>query len=153
MSIKAANRKDLLGGALILVLGLATAFQATRYDIGSLRRMGPGFFPLALGVILMVTGMLIIAASRRAVTGPAAVRLPPEWRGWICICAAIAAFIVMGRYGGLLPATFAIVFISALGDRHNSLRTAVLLALSMTLICLVVFWWLLQLRLPLFGWG
>ena len=74
-------------------------------------------------------------------------------RSWLCICTGIVAFIVIGEYGGLLPATFAIVFISALGDRQNSLLTAVLLALFMTLICFVVFWWLLQVQFPLFRWG
>ncbi|MEJ0045599.1 MAG: hypothetical protein WDN04_05275 [Rhodospirillales bacterium] len=46
-------------------------------------------------------------------------KLAPEWRGWICIVASVLAFVVLGKYGGLLPATFAIVFIAALGDRDN----------------------------------
>jgi hypothetical protein len=49
---------------------------------------------------------------------------PPEWRGWLCICSSIVAFAVIGKYGGLLPATFAIVFIAALGDRQNTLLNA-----------------------------
>lgn len=148
-----AASKDFLGGLLVLVLGIGTAVQASSYDIGSLRRMGPGFFPLALGVILMVTGLLIIASSRTAGVDAGATPLRPEWRGWLCICAGIAAFVLLGRHGGLVPATFAIVFISALGDRANSLLAAASLACAMTLICVAVFWWLLQVQFPLFRWG
>ena len=62
-------------------------------------------------------------------------------------------FLLLGEYGGLLPATFAIVFISALVDRDNTLREAFLLALAMMVIAVVVFWWALSLQLPLFQWG
>jgi len=145
--------KDFIGGLLIMVIGAATALQASRYDIGSLRAMGPGFFPLALGVILVLTGALMLLATSRPAAGGEGEKRAPEWRGWLCICAGIAAFAVLGIYGGLVPATFAVVFISALGDRTNTITAAGVLAAAMTLTCVVVFWWLLQLQIPLFRWG
>ena len=151
--MRSVNRKDFLGGGLMLLLGLGAAFQASHYELGSLRRMGPGYFPLALGIILAVTGALIMLAGLRTAPAAAAARLRPEWRGWFCICAGVAAFAVLGRYGGLLPATFVSVFIAALGDRKNTPAAAVMLAAAMTLVCLVVFWWLLRIELPLFRWG
>ena len=45
------------------------------------------------------------------------------------------------------------MFISALGDRDNTLTEAVLLSLAMSFIAVVVFWWALKLQLPLFQWG
>jgi hypothetical protein len=92
-------------------------------------------------------------ASLRSAPVATLARLRPEWRGWFCICASIVAFVVLGNYGGLLPASFATVFIAALGDRKNSLAAALALAAAMTLVCFVVFWWLLRLQLPLFQWG
>lgn len=144
-----AARKDLLGGLLMFTLGAVTALEATSYNLGTLRRMGPGFFPLALGVLLAIVGVLIVATARR--TG--SVSHAPEWRGWFCICASIGAFVVLGRYGGLVPATFAIVAIAALGDRDNSVSTALGLAAVMTALGVVVFWWLLGVAFPLFRWG
>ncbi len=151
--MRKVNRKDFLGGGLMLLLGLGAAFQASHYELGSLRRMGPGYFPLALGVILAVTGLLIMLASLRSVAAVAAVRVRPEWRGWFCICAGVASFAVIGRYGGLLPATFVSVFLAALGDRKNTPAAAGALAAAMTLVCLIVFWWLLRIELPLIRWG
>ena len=70
-----------------------------------------------------------------------------------CIVLSIVAFIVFGTYGGLLPATFAVVFISALGDRQNTLKSAFVLAVAMSIISVVIFWWALKLQFPLFTWG
>ncbi len=146
--------RDYYGGALMVLIGLAAAWQGTRYEVGSLTQMGAGFFPLALGLALALLGVAIAAGARRA--APEAVeagRARPEWRGWFCISLSVIAFVVLGRYGGLLPAAFAITFISALGDRDNTPLHALLLAVSISVICVVIFWWALKLQLPLFAWG
>ena len=98
--------------------------QGSRYPIGSLSRMGPGFYPMALGAILALVGLALIATARFSRTQTEDKVLPPEWRGWFLICASIVAFVVLGKYGGLVPATFAVVFISALADRENTLLAA-----------------------------
>lgn len=146
------NRKDLLGGGLMLLLGAGATTQALHYQIGSLREMGPGYFPLALGILLAMTGLLIMIASLRPAFVAPATKLRTEWRGWFCICASMVAFAMLGRYGGLLPATFACVFIAALGDRKNTLAAALALSAAMTAVCFVVFWWLLKVQLPLIRW-
>jgi Tripartite tricarboxylate transporter TctB family len=153
MNFQAAGWKDWVGGILVLALGLGTMLQSAQYPLGTLRHMGPGFFPMALGVILAACGAVILLSRRPAASGNAPAKWAPEWRGWFCICAGIVAFAILGQYGGLVPATFAIVFISAFGDRKNSLLAAGVLAGAMTAICVVVFWWLLQVQFPLFRWG
>jgi hypothetical protein len=146
--------RDYYGGALMLLIGLGTAAQGSRYGIGSLTHMKSGFFPVALGVILGLLGVAIAGSATRSPAGqPEEEPLAPEWRGWICIVGSIAAFLVFGEYGGLVPATFAVVFISALGDRDNSVRAALVLALAISAVSVVLFWWALQLQFPLFSWG
>jgi hypothetical protein len=144
----------------MLLLGLGTIWKGFDYKIGSLSRMGPGYFPVIIGVVLALMGVLImggaIRQSSQSASGtaqPAKKSQPPEWRGWSAIVFGTIAFIVLGRYGGLLPATFAIVFISALGDRQNTVKSAFLLAAAMVVVCVIVFWWALQLQFPLFRWG
>ncbi|MEO6927945.1 MAG: tripartite tricarboxylate transporter TctB family protein [Casimicrobiaceae bacterium] len=144
--------RDYAGGALMIAIGIAAAVQGTSYHMGSLSHMGPGFFPVSLGVILTLTGLAIAITARFTTYDGDEVVLPPEWRGWLCIGGSIVAFVVLGAYGGLLPATFAIVFISALGDRTNTWKSAVVLSLAIVAVCVVVFWWALQLQFPLFTW-
>ncbi len=135
----------------MMVIGLGAAFQGSTYSIGTLSRMGPGYFPVALGVLLTLIGLSIAVTARFTHYEGEDEALPPEWRGWICICAAVIAFVVFGEYGGLVPATFAIVFISALGDRMNTVKGAAILAACVVVVAVVVFWWALQMQLPLFG--
>ncbi|HEY4072153.1 MAG TPA: tripartite tricarboxylate transporter TctB family protein [Herbaspirillum sp.] len=145
--------KDYYGGGLMIFIGLGAALQGVTYKVGALTEMGPGFFPVALGTLLVLAGLIIVAGAKRAIPEVREERLPPEWKGWICISLSIVAFIVLGKYGGLIPATFAVVFISALGDRQNTFKNALILALAMVVVCVVVFFWALKLQFPLFQWG
>lgn len=153
MTTGTVKQREAMAGGLMLLLGVGAAWQATQYDIGSLAHMGPGFFPLCLGVVLAFIGAAILVAALRSRLLHAPVRMRAQWRGWFCILAGLAAFAILGQVAGILVATFATVFISALGARDNSLRTALGTAAAMTLICLVVFWWLLGVQLPLVAWG
>ena len=74
----------------------------------------------------------------------------PDLRGISCIVASIVGFILIGHNFGLLPATFASVFIAAIGDRTASLREAVLLALLMCALAVGLFHFVLHIQFPLF---
>lgn len=149
-----AQRREYYAGALMMLIGLGAIVQGASYQIGSLTAMGPGFFPVALGTILLLLGIWIAGAARRVRADAATQeKASTEWRGWLCILGSVAAFVVLGTYGGLVPATFAVVFISALGDRDNTWWSALLLATAMTALCVVVFWWALRVQFPLFTWG
>ncbi|MEA3118086.1 MAG: putative tricarboxylic transport rane protein [Paraburkholderia sp.] len=147
--------RDYVGGALMFLLGMAATVRGTSYGVGDLADMGPGFAPAAIGVILAVTGIAIAFAGQSA--GAAASRASgdaaPHWRGWICIVLGIVLFIVCAAYIGLLPATFAIVFVSALGDQRNTVKNAFWLAIAVCVVCVIVFWWGLKIQLPLVHWG
>lgn len=143
--------KDRYGGVLMVLIGLAGVIGGARYHVGTLIHMGSGFFPVAVGAILALIG-IAIALKGGLRDGRSRGFVKPDWRGWGCIIGGMLAFMLLGAYGGLIPATFAIVFISALGDRKNTLKQASWLALAMVAVSVVVFWWGLQLQLPLFGW-
>jgi hypothetical protein len=153
-------KKDYYGGALMVLIGVGAVVKGLQYRVGSLTQMGSGFFPISLGIILACVGLLIAGTAKRppmrATVHEGVAHeegAKPEWRGWLCILASVAAFAILGRWGGLLPATFAITFISAMGDRDNTWLSALILSATITAICVVVFWWALQVQFPLFTWG
>src|SRR5947209_12347565 len=81
------DKKDQYGGGLLILVGLATMYQSSRYDVGTLAAIGPGFFPMVMGVILTACG-IIIAFGRSAEADDehdAAGARAPERRGWFCI--------------------------------------------------------------------
>lgn len=142
---------------MLTLLGLCIATGGFAYRAGSLLRMGAGFMPVVYGALLALIGIALGIGARtgadaeEAQAGPATPKM--QWRAWLCILGGVTAFAVFGYYGGLVPATFAAVAISALGDKDNSLRDAVLLAGCLVLVAVVVFNYALRLQLPLFSWG
>jgi len=113
--------------------------------------MGPGYFPVSLGVILVLVGAVLLISAKVAAREPPEERLPPEWRGWAAIVLGTIAFGVLGKHAGLVPASLALVFISALGDRQNSVWNALALSVAMVIFCVIVFSWGLNIQFPLFG--
>lgn len=154
-SRRSVIKREAWAAGTMIVLGLGAIAQATTYTLGSLARMGPGLFPAILGVLLVLLGLIIarMAYSPMVTEEDAEEIPPPEWRGWGCIIGGLMTFILLGKYGGLVPATFALVFISAMGDRQHTPRSAALLAVGVTILGVAVFSWALQLQFPLFRWG
>ncbi|OYX82908.1 MAG: hypothetical protein B7Y84_19020 [Azorhizobium sp. 32-67-21] len=74
----------------------------------------------------------------------------PDLRGFVAIISGIVAFIALATWWGFAPATFALVFISALGDREATLKSSAALAGVMTAILIGLFWY--ALRLPIRLW-
>jgi hypothetical protein len=116
--------------------------------------MGPGFMPVSLGAILIVLG-IFIAGSAVVTEGDVGgiFQYEPQWLSWLCIIAGPVLFIVLGIYGGLVPATFVCVFVSALADRTATLKSSFALAAATTLVGAILFGYLLQVQFPLFQWG
>ncbi|WP_213772133.1 tripartite tricarboxylate transporter TctB family protein [Bradyrhizobium sp. dw_78] len=146
--------RDHYAGGLVALIGLGTIAQASRYDLGTREMMGSGFFPMILGSVLLAVGVLIFVSAGRA----AADRHEgndlgaPEWRGWVCIIAGMSLFIFLAERRGLLPATFACVFVSALGDKNSSFKSALVLAAGMSVLGIALFSYGLKIPLPVLNW-
>ena len=57
MQIK--SQKDFFSGLMFMLVGIAFAWGATSYNVGTGARMGPGYFPLVLGVLMAFLGLVI----------------------------------------------------------------------------------------------
>jgi hypothetical protein len=139
---------DIIGGGLLVVVGVACGWYATRYNLGSLTRMGPGFFPTVLGYLLAFLGLLVLLpALRRAGDAPVV-----HWRPLITILLSIAVFGMTVRQIGVVPATFLMVGIStAAQPGFRPLRTLVL-AIALSTLAVVIFLRALGVLLPMFNW-
>ena len=159
--LKSRIGKDHIGALLLLVMGAGVLVLGLRYQMGTLSHMGAGFIPVVLGVLLMAVGLAIgltaAPPGQREMVNP----LPghgthaggPDWRGWACILGGVAAFVLLGEHGGLVPASFASVFVAAMGDRQNTVKGAAVLSALMTAFGVLVFHYGLKLQLPLFQWS
>ena len=148
MTLKDA-RKDLAAGAVFAGFGLAFAITSATYDIGTPLRMGPGFFPLALGGVLVVLGIAI--AVKGFVAGEGGEIGPVPWRALALLLGAILFFGFTVRDLGLVPALFVSVLLAALAGRSARVVPAVVIAVGLTVLSVLIFVYALQLRLPLLG--
>lgn len=145
---------------LMLFIGVGTALGSLRYGMGTLGRMGPGYFPLLLGIVLSIIGVLIAITpdspderQADAERKPFREVMRPRIRPWCAAVGGVIAFVVIGKFGGLVPATFVLIFASALGDRENSLKACFWLATGVVAFAVAAFHYGLQLQFPLFSWG
>lgn len=143
--------RDFLGGVLVILLGLGSIISGFGFHIGSLEHMGSGYFPVAVGLILALVGLGIAGpvVARNLQDSPLEM---PDWRGYICVLGGLIGFMIFGKIGGLIPGTFAVVFIAAFGDKKNTVKQAFLLACGMCVLSAIVFGYLLETTIPLFGW-
>ncbi|MBN9008167.1 MAG: tripartite tricarboxylate transporter TctB family protein [Rhizobiales bacterium] len=140
------EKYDYLAGAAIMLFGAVAVVCGIDYHVGTLSRMGPGFFPVALGVVLILAG-IVIAYSKKEEDGE---DVPLDWRGMSCIVLGVVLFIVLGAYAGLIPATAACVFVSAMGDRTATIRSSLLLSVAITCAGVLLFSYALGVPFPLF---
>lgn len=146
------NKRELLSAGLMLAIGTASALGGLNYQTGSLARMGPGFFPTAVGCLLIFLSLLMVLTPVSAEDEAATDASPPQYRAWACVTLGVIAFIVLGLYGGLVPGTFALVLIAALGDKGNSIGACLAVAAFVTVLAVLLFRMLLQMQIPLFTW-
>ena len=158
------DRRDYYAGALLVVIGTGAALVGRTYQVGTLTQMGPGFVPTALGVMMASIGALLIFLNWRAIQngeivqgltahGITSANDTPDWWGWACIISGVLIFVILAEYAGLAPAIFFCVFVSARGDRTATWLSSFLLASGITIFGLALFWWLLQVQIPIIrGW-
>ena len=145
----------MVAGALFVVIGLAFAIGALGYELGTAVRMGPGYVPLVLGAVLTLLGVALVATGLirrdRLVDEAAEARGDIPWRAIVLILAAVIIFGAGIEPLGIVPILLITAFVAAIADRRTSLRDAALIAIGLTVLCVLVFVVLLQLRLPVFG--
>lgn len=144
------DTRDILGGLFLTALGLFAAWYAQQnFDIGNLTRMGPGFFPVGLGLILAALGVLIaLPAFFRGGEGTNV-----QWRTLALVTASLCVFAFTLKPLGLVFSTFAAAIVSSLADHDISWRNRLLVAAGVSLMTYLVFSLGLSMVLPVWPWS
>jgi hypothetical protein len=130
------NRVDLAAGVVFILFGLGFGIMALDLEMGTGLRMGPGYFPRVLAVLLILLGAAIVFASFRA-AGEAMGNY--AWRGMVFILAAPVFFGLTVRGLGFVPSIFVTTLIAAMAGLKMKPLYALGLALAVTIFCTLVF--------------
>jgi len=141
--------KDILAGAVIIALGLSFALGALAYEVGDPLRMGPGYMPLALGIIIVGLGIGIVIKGFIAGEGEAIGAV--DWRAIVLLTAALLFFGLTVRGLGVAVALLGTTLLASLARSRTSLIEVVLISVGLTVLSVVLFIYVLQLRVPLTG--
>ena len=154
MNIK--SQKDFFSGLMFMVVGVAFAWGASTYSIGTGARMGPGYFPLMLGILLAILGVLITFEAMVVETEDGEKIGTWAWKPLFFIISANLVFGVM--LGGLpslkIPAMglivgiYALTLIASLAGEEFKLKQVLILATVLAIMSYLAFIVLLKLQFP-----
>ncbi len=146
MNIK--SQKDFFAGLMFLGIGVAFALGAAmNYKIGSAARMGPGYFPIMLGVLMAIIGAVIIIKAL-VVKAEGGDKIG-KW-GWRPLCYVVAGNVVFGILlvglrgiglpsFGLMVAIYGLTFIVGMAMAGSKFKTSFILATGLAIISYFIF--------------
>lgn len=152
MQIK--SEKDFFAGLMFMVVGGAFAWGATHYTVGTGARMGPGYFPLVLGVVLALLGAFIVFESLVVDTEDGEKIGKWAWKPLGFIIGANLAFgVLLGGLPslgvpamGMIVGIYALTFIASLAGDHFRPRETLVLATALAILSYLAFIKLLKLQ-------
>ncbi len=139
--------RDVAAGLFLLAAGIAIAIAALDLNLGKPVRMGSGFLPLGIGVLLCVVGVALLLGG--LLHGGAGLPAFPTLRPLAALTFGFAAFAVLIGPGGLVLAGFAGIFLASFGTQQKSVVETAIFAVVLSAVAAVLFVVLLDLPLRL----
>jgi hypothetical protein len=148
------SQKDFWSGLMFMAVGIAFAWGATNYTIGEGARMGPGYFPLMLGVLLTALGGFIIFESMVVETEDGEPVGKWAWKplGFIIGSNVLFGILLGGlpRFGipamGLIVAIYGLTFVAAMAGDEFKWKEVIVLATVLAIGSYLAFIVLLNLQ-------
>jgi hypothetical protein len=149
MRLKIKSEEDFWAGLMFIGFGILAIVIARDYPMGSTMRMGPGYFPTYIGVIMIILGSIITAMGFKF-EGEKVENF--AWRPMILLSVAFAAFGWAIDNIGFILAMLILVVLSSLAGKEFKIKEVVLLSFFVILGCWALFIYGLELPFPLWWW-
>ncbi len=117
------NPRDFYAGLLFVSFGLAALVISRSYVLGTVARMGPGYFPRILGILLLVLGACLSLNGFRS-TDEA--RSGWRWRPLVIVLLSVGVFCLTAQWLGLVVASMALVFVSSVASEEFRWKEALI---------------------------
>jgi hypothetical protein len=150
------SQQDFYSGLLFMAFGIAFAWGAGTYDMGSADQMGPGYFPRLLGILTALTGVAV--ALKGVVRTHEDRRIGPwAWKQLVLIiCANLIFGVMIGGLPsinlppmGLVLGVYCLVFIASFASQEFRLKEVVTLSTILVIAVYAICVKLLNLYVPL----
>ena len=151
-----ASQKDFVSGLMFMAVGGSFAWGAVDYEIGNAARMGPGYFPFMLGLILVLLGVLVTFNAFKS-GPPGGDKIGAlAWRPLVFILGANLLFgaLLVGVPAlgipafGLIVALYALVIVAGFAQAGGSIKQSLVLATVLAIGSYGAFVYMLNLQFP-----
>jgi Tripartite tricarboxylate transporter TctB family len=150
------SQKDFFSGLMFMAVGLAFAVGAYNYGMGDGAKMGPGYFPRMLGIILAILGGVIAFKSLTVATVDGEKVGKWAWKPLAFILGANLAFgVLLGGLPsiklpamGMIMAIYALTIISSFAGDRVKMKEVLILATILAVGSYLAFIVLLKLQIP-----
>ena len=147
MSIR--NPRDFWAGAIYLALAIGVIWIGRGYTQGSSERMGPGYFPFALGSILALLGVISVV---RSFIRPGEAISAFAWRPLVLVMGAIVLFALLLPRAGVVVALTALIVVGAMASQKSRVDVKTVASMAgLIAFCVIVFVKGLGVPMPLVG--
>jgi hypothetical protein len=141
------NSKDFFAGALFIAFGLAAMILSTKYRIGTAARMGPGYFPFFLGIVLSALGLLLSARSFSLET-PVVKISSIQPRPLFFVLFSVVLFGLFLHSLGLVLTILLLVLFSSIAHHEFRMKETLINSAVLILLVLVIFVYFLEIQVP-----
>jgi NADH:ubiquinone oxidoreductase subunit 2 (subunit N) len=142
--------KDFFAGLIFIAFGVAAIVIGSEYSLGTAARMGPGYFPRILGILLIVLGAVLSLRALRL----QGTRIPAwKWRPTLIVLGSVVLFGLIVTRVGLVLSTIALIVLSSMASHEFRLKEASISAVLLAALAVGVFVIGLKLQLPIWPWS
>lgn len=142
------SQQNFWAGVMFVALGLFFAGFAVEYQMGTAAKMGPGYFPFWLGVILAILGAIIGISS---LSPKAEKTVVPKFHLKIMaiVLGNVVLFGILLRPLGLYVSAFLLVLLSSMASHEFKWKVAIINGICLTIAVHLIFIMGLGLIFPL----
>jgi hypothetical protein len=142
--------KDFLAGLLFVAVGIAAIVIAANYPLGTAARMGPGYFPRILGILLIILGS---ALSLRALRLQGSALPGWRWRPVVVVLGSVVLFGLVVNIVGLAVSTVGLILLSSAASSEFRPKEALISGIVLAILAVAIFVVGLKLQLPIWPGG
>ena len=137
--------KDFWAGVLFIAFGGFACLIALDYAMGTAGRMGPGYFPRSLGVLLAALGALLVLRSFRLRGEKLSF---PTYKPIVIVLGSVLVFGLVLNHVGLVIATVLLVIISSTASHEFKWKESIIAAVALAVFVVIAFQYGLKLQIP-----
>ena len=135
--------KDFWAGVMFVAFGIASIVIANAYPLGTAARMGPGYFPRILGILLISLGGLLTLRAFR-LQGDAITRF--AWKPFLIVLGSVVLFGIAYNTLGLVVAIFVLIIVSSLASHEHTWLAPLISSIVLSIASVLTFVYGLKLQ-------